>query len=176
MVFFKNLRTRAHQFILSRKLKEVRNQHQTVRYDNASSIGLLFDGTKPENMEPAKKYYQFLRSINKKAHLLCYIEKERPGESLPFDYLTKKNLNWCFIPEHSKATEFTGSRFDLLINLCTEECLPLEYISALSNSVYRVGRFIPEKPFCHDLMIDLNGKTDMNYFVGQVEQYLRMIK
>ncbi|HXH17552.1 MAG TPA: hypothetical protein VNJ07_00595 [Chitinophagales bacterium] len=154
----------------------MRNQRETVTYHNASTIGLLFDGTKQENMEPAKRYHQFLRSQNKKVHLLCYIEKERPGESLPFDYLTKKNLNWCFIPEHPKADDFINNRFDLLINLSTHDCLPLEYISSLAKSKLRIGRFIPEKTFCNDLMIDLKGNNDVNYLISQVEHYLRMIR
>ena len=176
MVFFKRLRTRTHNFLLNRNLKKVSRDHQTCSYNNASTIALLFDGTKQKNMEPVKKYHQYLRSLNKKVHLLCYIEKERPGESLAFDYLTKRNLNWWFVPENAKAVEFISTRFDLLINLCAEECLPLDYISALSNSVYRVGRFIPDKTFCFDLMINLNGNSDVNHLIEEVEHYLKMIK
>jgi len=176
MVLFKKLRTRAHNFLLSQQLKKTTREHQACSFFNASSIALLFDGSKPENIEPVKKYHQFLRGLNKRVHLLCYIDKERPGESLPFDYLTRKNLNWCFVPDAEKISDFIGRRFDVLINLSTEECLPLEYISALSASTYRVGRFIPDKTFCHDLMIDLNGRNDVSYLIEQAEYYLRMVK
>jgi hypothetical protein len=175
MVLFKRLKTRAHNFILNRKLKKVQSQHRVFSYTNASSLALLFDASKPENMEPVKKYHQQLRNLNKKVYLLCYIHKERPGESLVFDYLTRRNLNWCFVPEEGKTNDFINQRFDLLINLCTEECLPLEYLSALSNSIYRVGRFIPDKTFCFDLMIQMNEKKDVNYLIEQVEHYLKMI-
>lgn len=176
MVFFRRIRNRAHDLILSRNLKKTHHAHQTCGYHQASTIALLFDGTNPKNMEPVKNYHQHLRSLNKKVHLLCYIEKERPGEALSFDYITRRNLNWCFIPEGAKAAHYMNTRYDLLICLCTQECLPLEYISALSNAVYRVGRYIPHKTFCFDLMIHLNGKSDVKFLIDEVERYLLMIK
>jgi hypothetical protein len=176
MVLLKRLRTRAHNFILNRKLKKIDRAHQVCSHSNASSIAVLFDGSKAENMEPVKKYHQLLRNLNKKVHLLCYINKERPGESLMFDHLTRKDLNWCFIPDSGKTDDFINQHFDLLVNLCTEECLPLEYLSALSNSGYRVGRFIPDKTFCFDLMIHSNGNHDVNYLIEQIEKYLKMVK
>ena len=176
MVLFKRYRTRVYNFILNRKLKKLRNKHETCTYLNASSVAVLFDGSKPENMEPVKRYCQSLRNQNKKAYMLCYIEKERPNEALSFDFLTRKNLNWFFIPDNSKTDDFIKRQFDLLINLSTEECLPLEYLSALSKSVYRIGRYIPDKTFCFDFMINLNGKNDVNYLIKEIEHYLRIIK
>ncbi len=176
MVLFKQIRTRAYNFFLGRKLKQLRNKHETRSFSNSSSVALLFDGSCPENMEPVKHYFQLLRMENKKVHLLCYIRKERPGEALSFEYFTGQDLNWWFTPEKSRTEDFVNKQFDLLINLCTEECLPLEYLSALSRATYRVGRYIPGKTYCFDLMISMNGKKDVNYLIREVEHYLRMIR
>lgn len=172
----KRLRVRAHNFILNRQLKKISRQHQACSYFNASSIAILFDGSLPENMETIKKYYQTLRTSNKKIHVLGYIHQERSGESIMFDHITRKNLNWCFIPSAPKANDFINQPFDLLINLCTDECLPLEYLSALSGARYRVGRFISDKTFCFDLMINLNGNRSVSHFIEQVEHFLKMVK
>ncbi len=176
MILFKALRTSLHNYFLGRQLKKAASGHHTCNYENANSIAVVFDVSRLENLKPVKKFYQKLRSGNKTVHLLGYVERLKEGQSLSFDFMTLKNLNWVFIPEHPKATDIMQGNHDILISLCTEKCIPLEYVSAMSNAAYRVGRFIPDKTFCFDLMIDLQGNKDITYLISQVDHYLQIIR
>lgn len=173
---FKKLRARLHHYFLRKKLKDVKHPHQTMNYERARTIAVIFDATLPENLTAAKKFNQDLSGLNKRAHFFAFLNHKEPAGSLPFEYMTKQQVSRLFIPQHPKVEELITKQYDLLINLCTDECLPLEYICALSNATYRVGRFIPGKTYCYDMMIDMNGKRDMNYFIEQLNEYLKMIK
>lgn len=173
---FKKLRLRLHHFFLKKKLTGLKHDRQTISFERAQTIAVIFDATLPENLTAAKEFNQGLIAMNKRAHFFAFLNHKQPAGSLPFDYMTKQQVNWLFVPQHPKVEELLTKRYDLLINLCTEECLPLEYISALSNATYRAGRFIPKKTYCYDLMIEMNGKRDMRYLIEQLNKYLKMIK
>jgi len=172
----RKLRSRLHHYLLRKKLKGAYPVRQTVNYERAKTIAVIFDATLEENLNTAKKFNQFLLGINKQPHFFAFVNHNRQMGSLPFTFISRRQLSWLFFPEHSSVEELISGSYDLLINLCTEECLPLEYISALSSATYRAGRFIPEKTYCHDLMIQMNGKKDMNYLIEQLNEYLKMIK
>lgn len=176
MLLFKKFRVRLHHYFLQRKLKNFTSVHQTCDYTSAETIGVLFDGSQNANIETVKAFCQELRMRQKKVHLLGFLDTDKDRPSLSFDYFTMKNVNWFFIPQHEKANEFMNSRFDILLNLHVNECLPLEYISALSNSKFRIGRFIEGKTFCYDFMLKLDGNSDLKFFIEQTDHYLKLIR
>lgn len=174
---FRQLRSRIHHYLLKKKLKEApAHEHQTVNYERAKSIAVLFDATNPENLTIAKKFNQDLASLHKHTHFFAFVDQKKPMGSLPFDFMTSEQVSWLFVPEHPKVQDFLTKQYDILINICAHECLPLEYIAALSNAKFRVGRFIPGKTYCYDFMIYTNGKKDMNFLIEQLNQYLKMMK
>ena len=176
MTLFRKLRSSLHHKLLQRKLSKTNYQRQAANFERARKIGVLVDVTLPDNLRTAKKFNQQLASMSKRADFFAYTNHSKPAESIPFPYMTHEHVSWLFIPNHPLVEDYLTKHYDLLINLCTEECLPLEYISALSNASFRVGRFIADKTYCFDLMINLNGKNDMDYLIEQMEVYLKMIK
>ncbi len=173
---FRKFRTHAHHFFLKRKLKKNQHPRKTFNYWNAAKIIVLVDITIPQNLSVARKLVQSLKTQNKKTDILAYIEKERPGEAISVDYFSGKDINLFYFPKQAKALELMNTKYDLLINLCTEECLPLEYISALSKASFRTGRYLPDKTYCYDLMIETSGNKSAEYLAGQTEHFLKMIK
>ena len=176
MILFRKLRTSLHHQFLKRKLRKANHPRKITNYERAKTVGVLFDAAHPDNVRIARKFSQQLTDMNKFVHVFAYLHTAKPTESIPFPYMTKKNLNWLFIPKHPQVDEFLNKHFDLLINLCMEDCLPLEYVAALSNASYRAGRFIEGKEYCAELMINLHESRDMNYLIEQLNVYLKMIK
>ncbi|GIV34032.1 MAG: hypothetical protein KatS3mg031_1567 [Chitinophagales bacterium] len=177
MMLFKGLRRKLHRYVLKRKLKKHPVPHRTSGYTDADSIIILFDASQPEHVQPVKNFFQKLRSEDKHVRLFAYLNQERKGTtSLPFPYMTRKNISWLFIPKHPLASEIMESRVDILISLCTEECLPLEYMAALSRATFRVGRYEADKSDCYDLMIETGTTKDIQHLIAQIDHYLRIIR
>lgn len=173
---FKKIRSRLHHYLLRKKLEKNNQQRQTINFLQAKTIAVVFDATLPENVASAKRFQERLSEANKRVRFFAYINHDKPAGSLPFEYMTRRQVNGLFIPKHPGAEDVLVKKYDLLINLCAMECLPLEYICALSNASFRVGRFIPDKTYCYDFMIQMGDRKDMDYLCEQIYAYLKMIK
>lgn len=173
---FRKFRLFLHHHYLNRKLKKQDYPHQTTNFEKAKRIGILFDGSKPENFPIIKNYLKTLRNKQKTVVVIGFISKDVNHEFIPFNFYSEKDVNWIFIPRHPILVEFLDTPYDLLINLYTEECLSLEYLSAMSKAKYRVGRYIADKTYCYDLMINLEEKKDLKDFIKQIDHYVNLIK
>ena len=97
-------------------------------------------------------------------------EDKNSNDNFPFKYFDRQALNWLEQPSGKEVDYFIGQPFDMLISLCAEPCIPVEYIAALSRAQLRVGPFI-EKPYCYDLMIDAHEK-DLTGLIKEIDFYL----
>jgi len=73
------------------------------------------------------------------------------------------------------VNEFIYIKFDILINLCSTDSLPLEYISAVSSSKFRIGRYDREKTYCYDFMINNERNASLDEFILEVDHFLENI-
>jgi hypothetical protein len=99
---------------------------------------------------------------------LCYAETEKPGET---NCLTPKGLNWLGFPKRGMTDIFIETEFDLLFNITTEQCYPLEVISALSAASFKTGYDVNHKGF-YDLDIDVSSQPDSLFLAEQQLLYL----
>jgi hypothetical protein len=109
-------------------------------------------------------------------NILAFYNSKKTAINFNFPYFNKKDINWHFEPVSQNVNEFIQKKFDILINLVVGDCPPLEYVSALSNAHFRVGKYENNKMYCADMLIDIKGNSDINYLVEQVKRYLLMIK
>ncbi|TAK41492.1 MAG: hypothetical protein EPO28_08545 [Saprospiraceae bacterium] len=65
--------------------------------------------------------------------------------------------------------------FDLLLIFSQKEIVAVEYIAAMSQARFRVGR-ASEKTYCYDLMIDAPKEGGLQAFINQVVFYLKKMK
>lgn len=176
----KSIRSKLGNYRFHQEIKKVKLKREVVGFEEAKKIGLLYDATEDHNYEVVKQYVKSIRSMQKEVLALGYVDKKvLPSNQFAqygLDFFTRKNLNWQMIPGNPIVTNFINERFDILINLNSNKCFPLRYISAVSHARFRVGRFDKKDMLCYDLMIKVNGENGIKIFIEEAEKYLRQIK
>lgn len=174
MALFAKLRTRLHHYFLKKKMDGIAADNSIVNYHNAKTIGILYDGTLPEDRQRVKKYINRLREQGKQVTSLAYINSKKPVEDVTEDHFTPKQVDWLFRPDNN-SQEIANKKLDLLINLSTTRNLPLEYLAATSQARYRVGRYIEDKTYCYDLMVYLDAQKSVADLIREVDHLLTEI-
>jgi hypothetical protein len=141
--------------------------------DNATSIGILFDGTEPEDREEVLRYADDLRAAGKKVKVLAFFNNKLKGQQFAYPAFNQAELDWSLRPKNREALEFKEQQFDLLLNLSKASVPPLDWLAAHSPARFRVGPFTPST-HCYDLMIE--GKLDLKGFLRQVVFYLKNMR
>lgn len=143
-----------------------------VSLDNAKSIGILFQAENIEQNDIITTFVRQLKSLQKDVQLLGYVPKREFGFQYPFPYISEKDISWFGKPGGGTSGFFTRSPFDLMINFCADECLPLEYISAVSSAKFRVGFNKDIHNANYDLILISNEKQNISNLIQNLEKYL----
>lgn len=146
-----------------------------VAIDAAKSLGILFDATLPENRDIAIQFSNQFKQNNKSVKLFGYFDNKQDITNFPFKAFNKNDIDWLLRPKGLFIDQFLDEPFDFLICIYTGECLPIEYISALSKAHLRVGPYT-DNTYCYDLMIDTAGKESLKEYLKQVSFYLKRLK
>ena len=170
MSFLTKTYRRLQEKAVQKKLGHLTIQRQPEDYATASSIGLLLKVGLAEEMRPVRSYVQQLEKEGKTVKVLAFVDSKNSNDNFPFKYFDRQALDWLEQPSGKEVDYFIGQPFDMLISLCAEPCIPVEYIAALSRAQLRVGPFI-EKPYCYDLMIDAHDK-DLAGLIKEIDFYL----
>ena len=165
---------------LRKELDENKNGHETVNFEAAKKIGLLYDATEQKDFEIVKEYVKNVRSRQKEVLALGYVDKkvlpQNQFAQLGLDFFTRKDLNWQHFPKSLEVSNFIKEPFDIVLNLSDNSIFPLRYIAAVSKAKFRVGRFDETSVPCYDMMIEITPGTGLKQFIGQAEDFLGKIK
>jgi hypothetical protein len=163
-----------------KELQENISGHETVSFDAAKKIGLLYDATEQKDFEIIKEYVKTVRSRQKEVLALGYVDKKELPQNqfaqLGLDFFTRKDLNWQHFPQSLEVSNFIRERFDIVLNLSDNTVFPLRYIAAVSKAKFRVGRFDETSVPCYDMMIDATQGVGLKQFISQAEEVLGKIK
>lgn len=158
-------------FLRLRTKKEI--VRQPVSLAMAKTIGILFYADDVTKNDVLLAFIQQLKLQQKDVQLLGYMQKREFGFVYPFPFITDKETGWYGKPGGQGTHHFIESRFDLLINFSLEECLPLEYISAVSPAKFRVGfNKVPENAN-YDLILIPKENKDISNLIQNLEHYLK---
>src|SRR5258705_11336628 len=99
----KKIRSKIGKMMFLREFRSHKRQQKMISFDDAKTIGVVYDSTDEKNFEIIKKYVKELREIYKKDVLALgfYNGKELPTmrfSKLGLDFFTRKSLNWHFKP------------------------------------------------------------------------------
>jgi len=180
MELFKNIRLKIGKALLRRKLSGTKRK---VYYSNISmvkSIGIIWDASRPEEFPFLSGFYQKMHERKINVKILGYFPgKELPDQYTAIRYLTcikKSELNLFYHPVSPEISTYLENRFEILIDINFNNLFPLQYISTLSNSGFKVGLFESETidtPF--DLMMEIKTPVDIESYLNQIILYLEMI-
>jgi hypothetical protein len=173
-------RAKAGEYFLQRVIPSPGRMVTVCPWDQAQTIGILFDATQPEELKMVQQIVRRLRDEKKKVRAMgFYNAKESPNmlnAKLEFDYFTRKQVNWHYRPRDPILQTYLEEPFDVLINLCSRPLLPLLYMVALSNARFKVGRFHARFLRFYDFCLTTQEAVSPKVLFDHAEHYLRVLK
>lgn len=165
-----------YRYYLNQRLKEHSAKHQMVNFNQAKSIGILFDAGKDENIVWIRRYADELEKQKKTVSLLGFVNTNHANEQTAYPCFSRKQTNWYLQPAHHVPNEFIEKKFDILLNAFITESATLEYIATFSNAKFRVGPFFENKLYCADFMINLKESDNLADFMKNAIHYLKLMQ
>ncbi len=172
MELIKRIRHQLHDRMIERKLND-RIQRHSIAFEDAVSIGVLFNGTGLAERDQVKKFIKHLEKQGKTVATLCFIDTKEELPNFSWPYFTKKDLNWLGKNNSEAVQKFIDNSFDVLISCGDEQVL--NDVSAQSKSKLRIGPII-EKEYCYDLMIAQTKQNSTFDYLKEVERFLNKLK
>ncbi len=162
---------------LKQEIKKITRINKSVSLKAAQYIGILVTVHNQKQLHEVEKVSLEFQKANKKVHLLAFTSdltlKTLPNTNIQL--ITNEDVNWNFIPKREKIINFVNNEFDILINLCTEICFPLVYITALSKSLFKVGAYHKKNSAFYDFMLATQQQS-ISGFNTELKYYLDKIK
>ncbi len=177
----KTIRSKIANYLFRREFSTHNRIQKSVGFNDARSIGILYDSTNERNYDIIKKYVKELREIYKKDVLALgyYDKKELPNDrfaKLGLDFFTRKSLNWHYKPIAPIVKNFMAKDFDILIDLHTSNSIIFRYVAASTKAKFKIGKYSRLAAPFYDFMISINESVTLPQFIEQINHYLNLIK
>lgn len=174
----KTFRQKIGSYLFLREFRQHQSGKQLITFQDARSIGILYDSTDEKNFDIVRKYVKEIREVHHKEVLALgyYDQKELPPmrfSKLGLDFFTRKDLNWHFKPMAPVVRNFVNRDFDILIDLHLANSIPFRYIVASSNARFKIGKYERFATPFYDFMISIREGTTFQQFIEQVNHYLK---
>src|SRR6476646_4222174 len=138
---FNKIRLKSGFYKLKQEIKKSSRKNHSVSWPHAKNIGILLIIHNQKELLEAEALAEGFRNEDKNVKLLVYMADQTLAKPLNnnIQILSDEDVEWDYVPKKEKIISFINNEFDMLINLCTEICFPLIYITALSKSLFKVG-------------------------------------
>lgn len=171
-------------FLLSRKKTRLIGNKQRVlkcvELANVKTIGVVFDASNENKYKRSAHLIRHFSSMNKEVKSLAITNTiELPlyaDNTLIFNYILKKEVNWFNFPKNKHIADFVNKEFDLLINLDFSGNETLNFIVNTSLAHLKVGLNNEHKNTDLDFMLEGIVNDDLNIFLKEILRYLEIIK
>ena len=170
MSSLKKFRLFFHRYFLKKQLAKQKSGHEGVAYNDARTVGILFEADDIDRRDLALAFAKRLKDKGKKVSLLGYFDHPVDSPNYTFPYFTRSDLDWALRPKKEEARTFMDQPFDIWITADTRTSLHAEYLAALSRAKLRVGP-VTIHTECYELMIDPKD-DDLKSFLKQIENLL----
>ena len=166
--------------ILRKKAVKSKRRMTYNNFNLINSIGIVWDASNEEEFQTLAKFHQQMQERNIDVQIIGYYDgKNLPDKYTAIRYLScirKNEVNLFGIPKSNDMQVFIYKKFDVLIDINFEKLFTLNYITILSNALFKVGLSESENhsaPF--DLMIEIKKPVSVDNYLKQVVQYLEMM-
>lgn len=165
--------------LVRRKLKKTHRNKKFNNLKNAHKIGIVWDGINIEAFSDISSFYQKMTDSSIQVDVLCYY----PGNILPNEYTAvrylscfkKTDLSFFYLPKSVEINDFISTPYEILIDINFTNRFPLYYITSLSKAEFKIGAGSTIKREALDMTIEFDDKSNVKYYLEQVEHYLEMI-
>jgi hypothetical protein len=178
VIILKNLRLKAANYTLKKKLKKFNRQREGHNFNTAKTAGILFTPTDTTSFDQVKQFLHYLNDHKLQIYVLGYIDNKIIPESFLFwkgiNLISRKELSWNFIPGNELVNDFINKPFDIFFDLSVQDYFASQYIARLSKSKFKIGKFT-SKHDTYDLMFDLGENIKLDSYLENIKQYLTLI-
>jgi hypothetical protein len=175
----RNFKLRSGKRILNNKLRHFKRTRETHNFETAKTAGILFTPSDQISFEQIKHFIGFLSHYKIQIFVLGFIDSKIIPENFLFwkgiNLFSRKELSWSMIPKAQIVTDFIDKPFDLLLDLSLTDSFPVEYITRLSKSKFKVGRFTHNHTGL-DLMFEIKNEKELDNYLDHIKNYLNLIK
>ena len=144
-------------------------------FQTSKNIGVLFKTDTKEDFEIVQNFLHFLMEQNNEVVAICYVDSKKIPDyyfmRMGFNFFSKRNLNFFYIPKTQFVFDFIEKPFDILIDLSTDYNFPFHYISNLSEAKFKIGT-LQNNINCFDLMIDISMDNNVQFLIEQIKHYI----
>jgi hypothetical protein len=168
MRLLQNIRLFFQRRALRKALDRQPPARRSIHYDKARLIGILFDASELEERNSVVRFAEKLRQSGKKVSMLGFFDHAVESTDFLFPIFTEANFDWMLRPKGEALKHFLQEPQDLLIHAGVHGNMFAEFIAASSKAKLRVGPYTGRTE-CYELMVDVSGNTDVNYYLKQVE-------
>ncbi len=175
--FLSKYRIKSGFYRLKQELKKITRKNRSVSLKAAQYIGVLVTINNQKQLNEAEEVALELKKANKRFRLLAFTSNQtlKLATGTVIELITLQDVDWNFVPKREKIINFVNNEFDILINLCTEICFPLVYITALSKSLFKVGAYHKKNSAIYDFMLATQQQS-ISGFNTELKYYLDKIK
>ena len=175
MSLLTGIKNRLYSKSLAKQLRDSNPVRQTLNIQQAKTVGILFDCTLPENIVVINNFAQGYKEDLKRVYLFGYFNTKKDYD-FGFPYFNKKDINWFGRPGSRQVRDFIEQDLDILVNAYLGDSPSLEYVSALSQAKFRIGRYHPSKVDCSDFMFKVREDISLEDYLKQIKYYLNYVK
>jgi hypothetical protein len=176
---FRRLRMIIGKYFFNKELSKGGHDHKLINLEKARCVGILYTLDDLPDYDAVSEFVTQLQRQHIEVKALGFVKNKnlisRFLPKLSYDFFSRKDINWFYKPIHAKVKDFINKEFDLLIDLSLQESFTLKYISGLSHSFCRVGRFSEENTDYYDLLFDVNPSLTLPDYIVQITHYLTII-
>lgn len=179
MEFLSGIKQNIGNRILNKKLRIHSRVRETHNLNTAKTAGILFTPTDQISFEQIKQFLTYLNAFKLQIYVLGYIDSKTIPETFLFwkgiNLFSRKDLNWTMTPNSQVVTDFIGKPFDILFDLSLNDYYAVSYISKLSKSKFKIGRFTLEHD-TYDLMFEIPEDKKLEDYLEDIKHYVNMIQ
>ena len=179
MIFTEKIQSTLGNVVLRRDLKRLSRKRFIHNLNSAEKVGVVFSPLNKEELKIIKGFLSFLSNLEIKVFPLAFIDTKKNDIEMVMErninFVQRKDFNWFHKPLAKVLKDFMNEDFDILINLCMKNTLPVNFIVSQSKAKLKAGKYFENaETFC-DLMIDIKNSTDISYLIEQTSHYLSVI-
>ena len=178
MQFIENTKKRIGKWVFQNELKTNKRLKEVCNLDVAKSVGIMYDATTEEQIKQVKPFVDYFSNLKKDVKALGFVNAKELSychiPKLQYDFFYQKDLNWFYKPNNYIIENFIKKEYDILINLCDANCIPIKYLVASSLAHFKIGQ--QEEGYeIYDMMISLKEDKSKDKLMHEIKHYINLI-
>lgn len=166
-MFFKRFKT----LLLKKNITKIlKSRTKNFQNGKVNSVGIIFDYDSYHDYNFFHDLMKDIGVMKNKTKFIAMIDLEKDSPNSWDAFFSIKNFDWLGRPKSAEIDEFVNRPFDVLISYYNSNKPELNFVTALSNSNFKIG-LSDDDARLNDLVINIDPlKTDI--FKTEIIKYL----